>query len=241
MFLRHQALHKKRESGNPPVKRGATGNQAGRGESWKQSSQGWATEEIQAGKKDEEPRWVADPVVHLSNAPNTALSVGSRAKPKRSTCGEFLWRGGDRILLSDDEANGCWAQGVFLSDGPAGDRSITSRVAYWAGGVDPKERGEPVIIWVKGLAELAEGVEKAACVQAMDERGQDGIPMAAPVDPSHLRPLIRGLPDTLKIPVQSLGERIPGTIERNRRAPQNPEHVLTWGEVLHRIVTYGRK
>lgn len=65
--------------------------------------------------------------------------------------------------------------------------------------------------------------------------------MAAPVDPSHLRPLTRGLPDTLKIHVQSLGERIQGTRERNRRAPQNPDHVLTWGEVLHRIVTYGRK
>ena len=62
------------------MKRGATGNQAGRGESWKQSSQGWATEEIQAGKKDEEPRWVADPVVHLSNALNTALSLGNIAE-----------------------------------------------------------------------------------------------------------------------------------------------------------------
>ena len=130
---------------------------------------------------------------------------------------------------------------MFLSDGPAGDRSITSRVAYWAGGVDPKERGEPVIIRVKGLSELAEGVQKAACVQAMDERGQHGIPMAAPVDPSHLRPLLRGLPDTLKIHVESLGERIQGTIERNRRAPQNPEQVLTWGEALHRRVTYGRE
>lgn len=56
---------------------------------------------------------------------------------------------------------------MFLSDGPAGEGSITSRVAYWAGGVDPKERGEPVIIRVKGLSEVAEGVQKAACVQAM--------------------------------------------------------------------------
>ena len=68
----------------------------------------------------------------------------------------YLWRdsltGGDRILLCDDEAEGFWSPGVFLSDGPAGNQSITSRVAYWAGGVDPKERGEAVTFKVKDLS-----------------------------------------------------------------------------------------
>ncbi|KAM9591233.1 uncharacterized protein ACIBXB_006106 [Morphnus guianensis] len=94
-----------------------------------------------------------------------------------------------------------------------GDRSITSRVAYWAGGVDPRERGEPITIRVKGLSELTEGVQKAACVQAMYDRGQQGIPMTAP-----------------------------GAIDRNRQNPQGPAaHVLTWEEVLHSIVVYGRE
>ncbi|KAK4828549.1 hypothetical protein QYF61_027518 [Mycteria americana] len=56
---------------------------------------------------------------------------------------------GDRILLSDDGAREFLGPGVFLSDGPAGDQSLMSRVAYWAGGVDPKEQGEPMTIWVK--------------------------------------------------------------------------------------------
>ena len=54
--------------------------------------------------------------------------------------------GGDWILLSDDKARGFWGPGVFLSDGPAGDQLITSRVTYWAGGVDPKEQEEPVTV-----------------------------------------------------------------------------------------------
>ncbi|KAK4808440.1 hypothetical protein QYF61_004896 [Mycteria americana] len=126
--------------------------------------------------------------------------------------------GGDRILLSDNEARGFWGPGVLLSDGPAGDQSITLRVAYWAGGVDTKE-----IVRVSGRS------TKAVCVQAMYEWGQQGIPMAALVDPRHLRPLIRGLPDALKIHVQSLRERIQKTIEHSRPNPQNLlAHILTW-------------
>ena len=93
-------------------------------------------------------------------------------------------------------------------------------MAYWAGGVDPKERGEPVTIKVKGLSELAEGVQKAACIQVTYERVRCGIPLAVPVDPSHLRPLIRGLPDALKIHVQSLRERVQRAIECNQRTPR---------------------
>ncbi|KAK4828111.1 hypothetical protein QYF61_023909 [Mycteria americana] len=115
---------------------------------------------------------------------------------------EYLWRvslmGGDWTLLSDDEVRGFWGPGVFLSDRLAGNQSVMSQVAYWAGGVDPKERGKPFTITVKGLSELAEGVQKAACVQAMYERGQHGVLLAALVDPSHLRPLIRGLLDAFR-------------------------------------------
>ena len=119
------------------------------------------------------------------------------------------------------EASGYWGP-VFLSDGPAGDQSITSQVVYWAVGVDPKKRGEPIIIRVKGLSELAEGVRKASCVPAMYERGQQGTPVAAPMAPNHLKPLTGGLPDALKMHVQSLRERVQRAIERNQQNSQNP-------------------
>ncbi|KAM9591235.1 uncharacterized protein ACIBXB_006110 [Morphnus guianensis] len=76
----------------------------------------------------------------------------------------------------------------------------------------------------------------------MYDRGQQEIPMTAPVDPRHLRPLIRGLPDALKIHVQSLRERIQGAIDRNRQNPQGPAaHVMTWAEVPHSIVVHGHE
>ncbi|KAK4820000.1 hypothetical protein QYF61_017379 [Mycteria americana] len=99
----------------------------------------------------------------------------------------------ERSLIPD------FGDSVFLSDGPAGNQSITSQVAYWAGVIHLKEEEESVTIRIRGLWELAEGLQKSACIQAMYERGQQGIPMAAPVDPAHLRPLIRQLPDALKI------------------------------------------
>lgn len=166
----------------------------------------------------------------------------SRKPGKTET--EYLWHvsltGGDRILLSNDEAGGFWGPGVFLSGGPDGHQSLTSRVAYWAGGMDPRERGEPVTITIRGLSKLSEGVQKVACIQAMYEKGQQGIPVAAPVNPTHLRPLIRGLPDALKNYVQSLRERIRVAVEHNQQNPRNPSaRVLTWAEILHNIVTYG--
>ncbi|XP_014810988.1 PREDICTED: rho GTPase-activating protein 33-like [Calidris pugnax] len=51
-----QALPMKSGRENQPAKRQQTGNPRGRRASWKGSSQGWRTEDIQAGKKNEEPR-----------------------------------------------------------------------------------------------------------------------------------------------------------------------------------------
>lgn len=133
-------------------------------------------------------------------------------------------------MLSNDEASGFWGPRVFLSDGPAR-QPVTSQVAYWAEGVDP---GEPVTILVKGLSELVEGVQKAACIQAIFEKGWQRIPMAAPMDPTHLQPLIRGLLDTLKIHVQSLRKNIQTAVECNQQNPQNPlTHVLGRNAAQH--------
>lgn len=88
--------------------------------------------------------------------------------------------------------------------------------------VEPRKRGEAVAVTVKGLPELPEGVRAAACTQAVYERGLHRVPVAAPVDSCHLRTLLRGLPDSLKMFVPSLRERIQAAIDRNQQNPQTP-------------------
>uniref|UniRef100_A0A8C3KK66 Uncharacterized protein n=1 Tax=Calidris pygmaea TaxID=425635 RepID=A0A8C3KK66_9CHAR len=100
--------------------------------------------------------------------------------------------GSDRIMLSQDEASSYWSPGVILNLGPDPadtPHSITSRVAYWAGGADILERGEPSLIPI-----LPTAITKAACIQAMHEKGQHDIPLSATVDFEMLKPLIRGAP-----------------------------------------------
>uniref|UniRef100_A0A8C3K6U7 Uncharacterized protein n=1 Tax=Calidris pygmaea TaxID=425635 RepID=A0A8C3K6U7_9CHAR len=116
---------------------------------------------------------------------------------------QYLWRvcltGGDRIMLSQDEASRHWGPGVILNLGPDPadtPHSITSRVAYWAGGVDILERGEPSLIPIESLSELPTAITKAACIQAMQEKGQHDIPLSATVNFEMLKPLIRGAPAT---------------------------------------------
>ncbi|NXO54347.1 POL5 protein, partial [Aramus guarauna] len=122
---------------------------------------------------------------------------------------EYVWRvsltGGDQILLSEEEAEGCWGPGVFLTT-TMGDHnySLTMRAANWAGGIDPQDRGEPVVIKTSGLSDLAVSVQKAACIQAMYERDMlRRSPMLAPVDPARLTPLIRGIITRTQSPYDS--------------------------------------
>lgn len=64
--------------------------------------------------------------------------------------------------------------------------------------------------------------------------------MAAPVDPSHCRSLLRGLPDALKILVQPFRERIQATIVHNLQAPQKPPSTFWLGWRRDTIVTHIR-
>lgn len=64
---------------------------------------------------------------------------------------ECLWQacltGGDGILLNGEETRGFWSPGVVLNSDPKQPdhpHSVTCWVAYWAGGVDVLERGEPL-------------------------------------------------------------------------------------------------
>lgn len=64
---------------------------------------------------------------------------------------EFVWRVSltirDRVLLSEDEGQGYWGLRLFLTtDDPRGLCSLTQRAAYWAGGLDPMEQGDPMCI-----------------------------------------------------------------------------------------------
>jgi len=88
-------------------------------------------------------------------------------------------------MLSEDEAGDTWGPGVFLTTVP-GDPcySLTARAANWAGGMDPRERGEPLEIRAKGYSDLSAAVRKAACLKAMYDREEfRKSPMLAPIDP----------------------------------------------------------
>lgn len=105
--------------------------------------------------------------------------------------------------------------GMFPSEGPSGKQPIRPRVAYWSRGVGPKGGGEPAGTRVKRLWELAEGCWRPGGVRGRAARGAP----AAPVEPSCLGPLTRGLPDALKMHVQSLRGRIRKAVGHSRQNP----------------------
>ncbi|KFW61951.1 hypothetical protein AS28_02543, partial [Pygoscelis adeliae] len=161
---------------------------------------------------------------------------------------EYVWRvsltGGDRILLSEDEAQGYWGPGVFLTtDDPRESWSLTQRAAYWAGGLDPLERGDPVCIETPTTNHLIESLQKAACLQLMHDRRlvpQQPSPMLLIANPDRMTPLIRGLPDSLKLYAVQLQDRLRDALapRGGRRARGGP---MTWGEVAQELINYGRR
>ncbi|KAM6091881.1 uncharacterized protein LJ206_005158 isoform 1-T2 [Theristicus caerulescens] len=164
---------------------------------------------------------------------------------------EYVWRvslsGGDRVLLSEDEAQGYWGPGVFLTtDDQREPWSLTQRAAYWAGGLDPLERGDPACIETPDINHLTESLQKAACLQLMHDRRlvpQQPSPMLLNAHPDRMTPLIRGLPDSLKLYAVQLQDRL-----RNILAPrgggrrnQRGGGTMTWGEVAQELINYGRR
>lgn len=158
-------------------------------------------------------------------------------------------------MLSEKEAEGYWGPGVFLTTGDnRAPWTLTQRAAYWAGGLNPLERGDPLAI-TGSVDHLVENIQKAACLQMMYDRQLEphiSSPMMLPVDPERMTPLIRGLPDSLKpIGIQLQGkiqnmpetDRVTATLERAATADRtrNGRKVWTWGEVAHELINYGRK
>ncbi|KAK4827277.1 hypothetical protein QYF61_016423 [Mycteria americana] len=131
--------------------------------------------------------------------------------------------------------------------------SLTQRAAYWAGGLDPSEWGDPVTIPTLGLDQITECVQKASCLQLMHDRRlipHQPSPMLLKADPSRMKPLIKGLPDPLKLyaiqiqdclsaafPIQEhLTEML--TPGRNQTRPAPAEFPLTWGGVAQELISY---
>ncbi|KAK4807072.1 hypothetical protein QYF61_018413 [Mycteria americana] len=178
----------------------------------------------------------------------------------RETETEYVWRvsltGGDRIKLSEEEAQGYWGPGVFLTvPDTRAPWSLTQRAAYWAGGLDPMERGDPVTIPTPGLDQITESVQKAACLQLV--HGWHLIPhqsslMLLKADPSRTKPLIKGLPDSLKLyaiqiqdrlrVVLPIQERLTEMLTPGRSQTQSTpaEFPLTWGGVEQELINYSR-
>ncbi|XP_051644256.1 uncharacterized protein LOC127471415 [Manacus candei] len=159
---------------------------------------------------------------------------------------EYVWRvslsGGDRILLSEDEARGFWGPGVFLTTNDnRAPWSLTQRAAYWAGGLDPIERGDPYTIKTPTIGHIVKSVQKTACLQLMHTKlldPQRNSPMELEADPQRFPVLIRGLPDALKVYAKQLQERIKATPRpRGRGAPSG----ITWLEIAQELIATGQQ
>ncbi|XP_068251410.1 uncharacterized protein [Nyctibius grandis] len=207
--------------------------------------------------EDNNPRMVTKEV--LCTATELAQLKKEYSRNPKDSETEYVWRvsltGGDHIMLSEREAEGYWGPGVFLTTGDHGvPWSLTQRATYWAGGLNPSERGDPLAL-TGSVDRLVENVQKAACLQMMYDRElkfRQESPMMIPVDPERMTPLVRGLPDSLK----PLGIQLQGTI---RNTPQSAwvtaaltravtpdrytlgQKVWTWGEVAQELINYGRK
>ena len=148
----------------------------------------------------------------------------------------FPHGGGDRIKVLEEEAQGHWGPGVFLTmhDGRE-PWSLTQRAAYWAGGLDPLERGESIP--TPTLSQLTESVQKAACLQLIhDSRLVPHQP--SPLlfaDPDRMMPLNKGLPDSLKLYATQLQDRLRAASTGGPQAGPG----LTWGEIAEELVNYG--
>lgn len=71
----------------------------------------------------------------------------------------------ERIKLLEEEAQGYWGPGVFLTvDDPREPWSLTQWAAYY-GGLDPIKRGDLVAIPTSRLSWLMASIKKAACLQ----------------------------------------------------------------------------
>ncbi|KGL97520.1 hypothetical protein N301_13333, partial [Charadrius vociferus] len=205
-----------------------------------------------------------DPHIVTKETPYSATELAELKKnygrlPRESET-EYVWRvpltGGDQIQLNEKEASDYWGHGIFLTTGDNRTPwSLTQCAAYWAGGLNPLDRGDPLAI--TGTADqLLESVHKAACLQMIHERKlipRCESPMMLLVNPEIMTSLIRGLPESFKptgislqriIASMSSVERLEGFMNSHRSEAGNTvdkPKVWTWGEVAQELIDYSRK
>ncbi|XP_074390274.1 uncharacterized protein LOC141727886 [Zonotrichia albicollis] len=202
-----------------------------------------------------------DPHITTKQTPFSATELAKLKKefgrlPHESET-EYVFRvsltGGDQIKLTEQEASGYWGHGVFLTTGDKRDAwSLTQRAAYWAGGINPLERGDPLAI-ATIPDQILESVQKAACLQMIHEKklipGFES-PMQLPVKPEIMTPLIRGLPETLKstaITIQktvmalSPIDRLERFLSNSTDQSDSSRKIWTWSEVAVDLINYCRQ
>lgn len=139
------------------------------------------------------------------------------------------------MAFGDQECSWTRDQNLTLS------HTITWRVAYWVGGIDPWDRGEPTAIPIRSLSD-----PKAACLQATNDRvAHDNYPTTAPVDPQAIKPLRGGAPAIIKPYLIAKRDEIEQNIEHNTQEGEDSQLCLwpipTWAELLHSVVNHGQE
>lgn len=119
-----------------------------------------------------------DPQMNVREIPFSATELAKlkgdfSCSPRKSET-EYVWRvsltDGDQNLLTEKEAEGYLGPEVFLTtSNNCAPWSSTQRAAYWAGGLNPLERGDPLAV-TGTVDQLVESVQKAACLQMMYDR-----------------------------------------------------------------------
>ncbi|KFQ94510.1 hypothetical protein Y956_13699, partial [Nipponia nippon] len=162
---------------------------------------------------------------------------------------EYVWRvsltSGDQVLLSD-EAQQYWGPGVFLTtDDQREPWLLTQRAACWAGDLHPLERGDLVCIETPNTNHLTESLQNVACLQLLHDRrlvSQQLPLMLLNAHPDRMTPLIRGLPDSLKLYVVQLQDCLRDTLAPRGGGRWNQRGgAMTWGEVAQELKNYGRR
>ncbi|XP_066194403.1 uncharacterized protein [Sylvia atricapilla] len=220
-----------------------------------------------------------DPHITTKEIPYTATELAKIKKeysrlPSESET-EYVFRvsltGDDQIKLSEQEASGYWGHGVFLTTGNTrAPWSLTQCAAYWTGGLNPLERGDPLAI-VGTSDQLLENIHKAAWFQMIHERklfsGCES-PKQQPAKPEIMTPLIRGLPESLKLTAILLQKTIAsitpvdrlerclghasdqtGSTDSTDSSPfatpstqsNSSRKVWTWREGAQELISYSRK
>lgn len=160
---------------------------------------------------------------------------GKKYKRKPGKSGtEYLWRvnlsGGDGILLHGFESSGFWATSVLLNLGPEPADElhlITSKVAYWAGGIAIPDRGGPVPIPVRSADEMFAAVTKAALPAGNAQTNTRRHSNICRGGPPSLTALLKGAPSILKMYLVKRRDEFGKYVMYNEE-PQAPRRVIPY-------------